>query len=581
MTLTQELIKYSNDIISSNIIACKKHKWACMRFLGDIERQGTADFPYVFVESKAERFLNWARLFKHTKGELSGQLIEPDIIHKFIFGNVYGWVNINTGYRRFNKIYWQVARKNTKSQWLSIVASYELMAFDESGTSLSEVYCAATKSDQAKIVYNETVNMLKKSEFFRGKYKETYGRLFHIKSGSFMRPLSEEDRRTGDGYNPQCGIIDEYHAHETSEMYDILDSGMGARPEPLLVIITTAGFDLNAPCYRVEYDLVSKILSPDIDVTIDNYFVMICELDFNDTPDSIEIDGKTIKPGELIDDITDEKCWIKANPIICSYEVGINFLRKALKEALEAPEKMRNFLTKHMNHWINMRELGYMDMAKWNACKGEIPDLHGESFYMGADLSSKLDLSSITFEFFVDGKNIILAHSFIPEDTALRKEKTDKVQYRRWADEGWLTLIPGAVIDEDVIIEWICNKIETENWIPTEDCLDPWGTVTLASKLIDKGHNVVNIIQGPKTLSEPTKDFRYKVYDRKIIHDGNPLLSWAMSNAIVDVIDRNENIILNKKKSRQRIDPVAATINAHVRAMLCEPESSAPTVLFF
>lgn len=581
MTLLQELINYSNDVIAGKVVACKKHRWACMRFLGDLDKQNTPDFPYVFIEAKAERFLNWARLFKHTKGELAGQYIVPDIIHKFIFGNVYGWINVNTGYRRFNKIYWQVGRKNTKSQWLSIVGSYETMAFDETGMSLNEVYCAATKSDQAKIVYNETVNMLKKAEIFRGKYKESYGRLYHIKSGSFMRPLSEEDRRTGDGYNPQCGIIDEYHAHETAEMYDILVSGMGSRPEPLLAIITTAGFDLNSPCFRIEYDLVSKILNPDIDVTLDNYFVMINELDFNDTPDPIQVNGKTIKPGELIDDITDEKVWAKANPIICSYEVGINFLRKALREALEAPEKMRNFLTKHMNHWINMRELGYMDMAKWNACKGEIPDLRGQKCYIGGDLSSKLDLSSITFEFSIEEQYIILSHSFIPEDTALQKEKTDKVQYRRWADEGWLTLLPGAAVNEDDIIEWLCDKLGKEGWIPVEDCLDPWGTVTMAAKLIDRGHTVINIIQGPKTLSEPTKDFRCKVYERKIIHDGNPILSWAMSNAIVDVVDRNENIMLNKQKSRQRIDPIAATINAHVRAMLNVPESNDATVLFF
>ena len=158
MSLLEELIQYSNDVILGELIACQKHKWACQRFLNDINKQGTEEFPFIFVEEKAERFLNWMRLFKHRKGVLKGQYIEPHIVQKFVFGNIYGWIKKDTGYRRFNKAYWQVGRKNAKSQSLSCVASYESMAF---GEGMSEVYCTATKRKQARIVWKETEAMLR------------------------------------------------------------------------------------------------------------------------------------------------------------------------------------------------------------------------------------------------------------------------------------------------------------------------------------------------------------------------------------------------------------------------------------
>ena len=566
MSLLNDLIAYCDRMIADPATACQKHRWACMRFKRDIARQGDADFPYKFVEEKADRFFRWMRLFKHRKGVLKGQPIEPSDIQKFIFGNVYGWIHKDTGYRRFNKFYWQVARKNGKSQSLACVGSYETMAFDEAGQEAAETYCAATKTEQAKIVYDEAVAMLDGCKNLKGRYRVAYGRITHGKTGSVMRVLSEEDRKTGDGLNPQCGIIDEYHAHETSEIYDVIDSGMGARAQPLLGIITTAGFDLSNPCYRVEYDLVSKVLNPDVPVELDSYFVMINELD-KDTE------------GNLVDDINDEKAWIKANPIVCSYPEGRDYLRKKLAEAREAPEKMRNFLTKHMNVWVNQREAGYMDQAKWAACAGKIPDLRGKSCWVGVDLSAKIDLSSVSFEFRHEDKYVVLSHSFIPGDTLEQKRKSDKVPYDLWVHDGWITATEGAVIDYRRLKEYVIEKAKVEGWDITEWCVDPWGAgTTLGADLREEGSTVVEIVQGIKTLSEPTKDFREMVLSKRIIHDGNPVLAWAISNAIVDEVDRNKNIILNKKKSRERIDPVAATINAHVRAMTGEGKKESRVV---
>jgi phage terminase large subunit-like protein len=562
MTLREELIKYSKDVIAGKIVACLKNKWACMRFLRDLEHENTDEFPYIFnpvlvVDDSefqpAERFLDWMRLFKHRKGVLRGQHIDPHIIQKFIFGNIYGWIHRDTGYRRFTKFYWQVGRKNAKSQSLGTVGSYELMAMGEGA---SEVYCAATKTEQAKIVWEETEAMLNNCADLAGKFKTAYGRIIHPKSGSFMKALSKEDKKGGDGLNPQCGIIDEYHAHETSEMYDIIDSGMGARTQPLIGVITTAGFNLAHPCYRVEYIMVSKILNPSIEFNADNYFVMINEMDTDDE-------------GNMIDDISDERAWLKANPISCSYPEGIKYIRERLQLALEAPEKMRDFLTKNMNVWINQRPNGYMNMDKWAACKGdEIPDLTGKECYIGIDMSSKIDLTSVSFDIPIDdGKFIVLSHSFMPADTVAAKRNTDKVPYDLWIEKRWITVIPGSVVDYRFVHKYIKEELKRRGLIPKEACFDPWSAQAIANDMMDDGYECIEVIQGMKTLSEPTKSFRESVYQRNVLHDGNPVLGWAVSNAVTRQDDK-ENIQLDKAKSIERIDPIASLINAHTRAIV-------------
>ncbi|KYD07645.1 terminase large subunit [Saccharococcus caldoxylosilyticus] len=545
--LKQWLIDYCHDVLNGEIVACQKHKWACERFLRDIEREGTDEFPYIFDEEKALRFLKWMTLFKHTKGKLAGKHIEPHPIQIFVFGNIYGWVHKDTGLRRFKKGYWQVARKNAKSQSLACVGSYEAFAF---GENMSEVYIGATKTEQSRIVWNEIKAQIQGCDFLKGKYKIAYGKIEHLKSGSFIAALSKDAGKTGDGLNVQCGIIDEYHAHPTSEIYDVLVSGAGARPQPLMMIITTAGFNLQHPCYSVEYQYVSKILDPNNPIENDEYFVMINELDKGD-------------------DIKDEKNWEKANPILCSYEEGVNFLRGELKAALDVPEKMRNFLTKNMNIWVDMKDNGYMDMSKWAACGQDfdLTTLEGMECTVGVDLSAKIDLTSVSFIFKKDGKYIVLSHSFMPEDTLDRKRRTDKVPYDLWVQQGWITTTPGAVVDYNFIKSYIKNFEQQYKVKIREICADPWNATQFMQDMEAEGYTLVEIRQGIQTLGGATKDFREQVYQGNVIHNNNPVLTWALSNAVTRQ-DANENIMLDKSKSTERIDPIAAVLNAHVRAML-------------
>ena len=544
-SLKEMLVGYSLQVINSEYGHCVKEKWACQRFLRDVEREDTDDFPYIFDDSKALRFLKWTTNFKHSKGPLAGQNIDPAPIQIFIFGNLYGWVHRDTGYRRFRTSYWQVARKNAKTQSNACVASYEASAF---GEPYAEVYIGATKTEQAKILWNETMIQLNNSAF-KNKFKKAYGKITHEKSGGFIQALSQEAGKTGDGLNPQAGLIDEYHAHKTSEIYEVLKSGQVARPQPLISIITTAGFDLSNPCYTEEYAYVTKLLDPDSDVENDSYFAMVNELDEGD-------------------DIKDERNWIKANPIVATSEVGMKFLRDELKIALDVPEKMRNFMTKNMNIWVDMPEAGYMDMNKWDSCELEHDDFDEfaktANAYLGFDLSMTTDLTSIGLVLTNGNEYRVKQVSFMPKDKFYERMAKDKVRFDIYRDRGELILTDGAIVDytfvKAKILEW------AKKYNVKEVCYDKWNAIQMVWDLEQEGLTMIEIEQGIRMLTDPTKKFREAVYEGKMKHSEDKLLRWAMSNARV-VADASENIKITKNKSVDRIDPVAASINAFARAM--------------
>ena len=486
--LKNAMKQWAEEAVNGECLVCEKEKWACMRFLRDLEREGTKEFPFIFDEDKAMRFLEWMSLFKHTKGKLAGKNIDPAPIQIFNWSNIYGWIHIETGLRRFRKFYYQVARKNAKSQDVSCCLSYEISAFGEPS---SEAYIGATKRDQANIVFKEIKAQLQGSEV-RNKFKITRSLIEHERSNSYIMALSRDSGKTADGFNPQVGAMDEYHAHPTDEILEVIQSGQGARSQPLIVIITTAGFNLNSPCYATEYEYVSKLLDPNSPVENDTYYAMVCELDKGD-------------------DIKDERNWIKANPILASYDEGMKFLRDRLKEAIDKPDTMTKFLTKNMNIWVNAPENKYMDMEKWKLC--EVPDdeLEGKPCFVGVDLSKRLDLTAVTSIFVLgEGKYAVRSKGFMPEEMLQQRMNTDRVNYSLWVDEGWITTTPGEVIDYDFVIDYI-ESLRSKYSIQ-EVCYDPYNATQWAQSMEKLGYLMIEVRQGVLTLNEPTKHFRECVY---------------------------------------------------------------------
>lgn len=590
MSLTDELrddlIKYSKECINDEIICCKKHKWACIRFLKDLDRIGNDDFPYkfnpIFINDEgkedrpADKYLRWMRLFKHSKGPLEGKQKIPMPYEKFVYGNIYGWVHKDTGFRRFRRSYEQLGRKNAKSQDKAIQSLYEISAF---GEARAETYIAATKREQTRHVWGEA-NWLYKHSDLKDRFVTKFDTelqavaIIHKKSGSFFARLSKDDKKTGDGSNPHFFIIEEYHLHPTTEYYDLASSGMKTRTQPLLSIITTAGFDLNNPCYRVEYDYVSKILDPNNPIENDRYFVMICEADLDE-------DGK------LVDDVSSDAARMKANPIIGDTEVGKESIKIDLQEALDKPEKMRDFLTKTLNIWINQRPLGFMDMAKWSACgatkKRPFPDVSGKKYKVttGIDLATRIDLTSVGFEIDLGDVIAVLSHSFMPRETLEKRMKVSrKIPFDRWETEGWLTVTPGAQVEYHSVLDYIEKIYDDYGWRRDEACFDRHLATWLEGEMAGKKFISIEIPQLITVLSNPTKDFKGIVYnistldaEKKLIHDNNPVLGWAISNAVTKQ-DHNKNIMLDKEKSSECIDPIAALINAHYRVMIIKKKKS-------
>ena len=329
---------------------------------------------------------------------------------------------------------------------------------------------------------------------------------------------------------------------------------MIARTEPLTLIITTAGFNLYSPCYK-EYSYSEMLLSGAIEN--DEYFSLICEL-------------------EKDDDIKNEKNWIKANPLLATYDEGINNLRKNLNEALDKPETMRNFLTKHMNKWVQVgtSDDSYIDIEKWTKCAKDITlkDLEGCKVWIGIDLSSTIDLTSIGIIGVKDDKFLVFNHNFSPFEHIEEKMKKEKKPYDLWEKQGFITFTSGYTVDYRVLIQYI-QHIEKEYNLQIEEiCCDPWNSSILLRDLDELGYITVEIRQGIRTLGEATKVFREKVYSEEVVHDNNPILNFAVLNAIT-ISDTNGNFKLDKRKAKERIDPLASIINAFVRAMFNQNEN--------
>lgn len=553
MTVKNRLIRYATDCISGKIISCKKHKQACSRFLRDVKMEDSGEASFYWDDQEAQKIIKWFSFLRHSKGVLAGKPIKLTEWQQFHLCQLYGWRRKEDGYKRFKKSFVEVARKNAKSQEEAGVALYEISVQATKNKEVYEYYTAGVKRDQSKIVFEEAKLMLNGSPL-KKKFKLTNNAITHVKTGSYIKALSKEDGKTGDGTNPAGLIVDEYHQHKTTEF---LDLGLGSNTkESLLMIITTAGMDLTYPCYTQEYDYCSKVLDSNIDVENDTYLIDIMEID----------------PG---DDIGDEENWKKANPIRMSYSAGREKIRGDYEIAKVIPEKMIAFLTKMLNVWVQQKENGYMNMEKWKKCEVKnLPiSIKGKPVYVGFDMSSKIDLTSVAFvipyrngNFDKKGRErteyIVLSHSFIPnQEKMMERVFKDKVPYDAWERQGFITMTNSEIVDQNVVMDYVLDFCKEKELDIQTLCFDPANASKLMIDLSDEGYIVEEVFQSHKSLNESTEGFREEVLMGNVCYLYNPVLNYAMSNA---VIKKNNGLIkIDKDATAKKIDPVDATLCAY------------------
>jgi len=580
MSLKSKLIQYANDVISGKVIACSKYKQAAERLLSDFGREETdKDFPYVFKEENGERFLKFVSFFRHGKGELQGKPIDVCDYYRFSYGQVFGWVHKDNGTLRFNKFYQQLARKNNKSTMMALVAIYHCCCM---GEEQAEIFIAATTKEQTRHVYSAAENFINRSvlkKSFKIGWDDTHGikLIRHNKSNSIITRLSR-DQKSREGSMASVGILDEWKEHLTTEFRDNLLTGMKTRKGGgIMYFITTAGSP-QSPCYQQEYLYSTKILNGILQD--DKFLCIIAEADINETPDTITVDGRQIKSGEPLDVVGSRESILKANPVSGYTESFYNNVLEEVKTAQNVPELYNTILTRTFNIWVQSRPMGFMDMARWKNCATPPAKLlktikeSGGKCYVGYDLSSRIDMTSASFLFPYMENDIkkwcLFSHSWIPREKLL--DNKDKVPYDKWERDGYLTVHEGALISHKDVVEWVYDICKKHGWEVAEYCLDSWNAGDVMTMLLDDADNtVIEVRQNLQTLSGPTRMFREQVYAQNIIHDNNPVLSWAVGNCTTRQ-DNHGNFILDKRLNREKIDPVSATITAFTRASVVELE---------
>ncbi len=544
---------YARDVVKGSIPAGRLVRLACRRHLYDLKHGHKRGLT--FDEAAADHAITFFGFLKHYKGEWAGQPFVLGPWQKFIVGSIFGWKRAD-GTRRFRVADDEVPRKNGKSTLAAGIGLYLQIADGEPG---AEVYSVATKRDQAKIVFNAAKAMVKATPALAARIAPYQNSLVFEKTASTFQPLGA-DADTMDGLDVHGAIIDELHAHKTRDAFDVIDTGTGARRQPLLFIITTAGSDTESVCWE-QHDYSIKILEGILED--DEWFAYIATIDEGD-------------------DWADPEAWRKANPNF-GISVSPADLARKCKKAQATPHAQNSFRRLHLNEWTEQVNR-WLDMAQWR--KGgtdfDVADLAGRECFGGLDLSSRIDLSAFELVFPPEGderKWKVLSYFFAPADNVLKRQRRDRVPYRDWIKAGYITATPGDLIDYDAIRDRINELGET--YRIRQIGFDSWNATHIGTQLTADGFEMVEVRQGPKSMGGPSKDFEAYVNGARIDHGNNPVLTW-MASSVTARLDRNDNPLPDKATSRTRIDGIVAAImalgRAHAAAIDQPPPITVPVV---
>jgi len=534
---------YAGAVAAGEIPACKWTIKACERQLEDLKKQKSKEWPYKFDHERASRICRFIEKLPHIKGDWAkdGGRIRLEPWQVFILTAVFGWVHKKTLLRRFRIVYIEVPRKNGKSTFSAGVGIYCACADGEQG---AEVYSAATTRDQAKIVWNDAHRMVERSPGLKRHFgvDTAANSISQIGTSSYFKALSAEGNSL-DGLNIHCAIVDELHAHRTRKVYDVLETATGARSQPLLWNITTAGSDRSGICYE-QRTYLTKILER---VTEDEtYFGIIYSLDEDD-------------------DWTDPAVWAKANP---NYGVSVfpDDMERLCAKARQMTSAQANFQTKRLSVWINADQ-ALFNMDAWAKCAD--PSLRREAFlgencWIGIDLAPQHDFCSKVSLFKRDDDYYCFARHYLSEGEI---EESSNAQFKGWAEEGWITATPGNVNDFDAIEEDL--REDSRLFAVCEVPYDHYNGHQFASHMLEEGLPMVDYGATVKNFSEPTKLLEALIKSGKIHHNGDPLLAWMMSN-VIGHRDRKDNVFPVKdehQRGNNMTDGAIALIMALGRAM--------------
>lgn len=535
--------QYGRDVLNGKVVVGELTRLAVQRHYKDLE-----EGPYrglFFCEESARRILMMFQFLKHSKGEWAGKPIILEPSQAWVLACVFGWKHEDTGARRFRTAYEEVGRKNGKTTKLAGVGAYGLTKDNEGGP---EIYSAATKREQARILFDETARMVKQSAPLRKRLNVQQHRINNPANFGKFEPLSA-DGNTMDGLNPHIALVDELHAHKTSEVWDVLKSALGSRHQPLIWAITTAGFNKNGICYEIR-DYAIKVLKGIVED--DAFFAIIFTIDQGD-------------------DWQDESNWIKANPNL-GVSVKLDYLREQARQAALMPTAKVNFLTKHLNVWVSGDSL-WCNIEKWLECGSEytVEDLaDAVEVYLGLDLSTVSDIAGWSgVAIMPNGEWLTFGMYYLPEDTVTGGYRKTAVPFLEWKENGFLKLTPGSVIDYN----WIEHDLdEVLSTLPVKGiAFDRWNSSQLVNNMLEKEAPMVAFGQGYASMNPAMKELERRYLRREISHNNNPVLNWAMSNVVADQ-DPAGNIKPAKNKSSEKIDPAVGLIMATGIAMTAEDE---------
>ncbi|WIH86311.1 terminase large subunit [Brachyspira pilosicoli] len=561
--------EYINKVINKELPVCQAAFLAVKRHLDDIEKSKNNDYPFYFDEDEAKPPITFIQSLVHTKGEWANHNIILEPWEQFIIASIFGWRRKENKLRRYKKAYVQVSRKNGKTTFASGIGNYCFFC-DSPAEAGVEIYYIATKKDQAKIAWSESERQIRKAKALNKEaitYKQTSTITKKKDTASKSKPLGQ-DSNTEDGLNPHLVIVDEYHAHPDNELLNVLESGMGARRQPLVFIITTAGFNKTSVCFS-EYEYAKKIL--DGSNTNDEYFTIIYEPDnINDVwvfiseyKEKLMKKEDVSKQEELIN-----KIIFQANPNI-NVSVKDSYLKSRLLEGLDKPVQRTDILTKNLNVWTQASEV-WISSDRWLKSylhqNININELKGKRACIGLDLATTRDIAAyvLCFDTVDNDPYILLPRFFMPKENIRQRSKEDRVPYELWASQGLITLTNGDIIDFDIIESSILK--DARDFEIIEIAYDPWKAIEIVTHLKNEGFKMTEVRQSFAVggLSEGTSLFEKTIDERKLLHGNNPVLNWMISCCEVRT-DGRDNYLPTKpdrQRSYKRIDGVVASIMA-------------------